>query len=291
MDQLEAGSPLAERDSAAAGFEPSADQGAGVEPQAEDQHGSPDGEYEAPFNLADVPEEFRPDVERYVKQTRSDYTRKTMQLGEERRKIAELQSLDQRLADPESRDDALRELLSRYDLDLEIEGDDADDDELDDDGHQAEFDEEDMPEWARQLLERERQREESEQQEQLTRAQAEAKKRLSDHVGSALEGFREAAYKGQEKLPEDVHDALLGFGMILPAREDGLPDMEAAVAMLEGIEARAVDRFLATKRDIPPLPATRRGTSGTGKADLSSDTERIKRANAVAARHLESGAT
>jgi hypothetical protein len=76
--------------------------------------------------------------------------------------------------------------------------------------------------------------------------------------------------------------------MLIPARDDGLPDMEAAISLLGAIEAKAVDRYIEKMKDAP-LPVTRKGSSGTRTPDMSDDATRLAIANQVAARSLESG--
>jgi len=258
-----------------------ADQAGGPDTQNEDQG------FEAPFALDDVAEEYRGDVERYVKQTQGAFTRKTMELAEERRRVASMADLESRLGNEESRQEALQELLGRYDLELQIDGDEGEAGY--DDGSGTDDQLEELPPWARQLIERDRARDAEHQRERTERGQAEVESRIETHVKGELDGYRTKAY-ADKPLPPEVHDALLGFGMVLPAQPDGLPNMSAAVAMLESIEAAAVQRFVDGRRNTPPPPATRTGSSGTERPDLMNDKERLKRANAVAARHLDGGA-
>lgn len=258
-----------------------------------DQAGGPDTQngdqgFEAPFALDDVAEEYRGDVERYVKQTQGAFTRKTMELAEERRRVASMADLESRLGSEETRQEALQELLGRYDLELQIDGDEGEAGyETGEPGSDEQLEE--LPPWARQLIERDRERDAERQREQTERGRADTESRIETHVNGELDGYRQKAYAESETLPPEVHDALLGFGMVLPAQADGLPNMTAAVELLESIEAAAVQRFVNSKRTAT-LPATRTGSSGTERPDLSNDQERLKRANAVAARHLEGGA-
>jgi hypothetical protein len=255
-----------------------------------DQAGGPDQQggdqgFDAPFDLNDVAEEYRGDVERYVKQTQGAFTRKTMELAEQRNRVAAQADLEARLGDESTRQEALQELLGRYDLELQVEGDDT---EGYDDVPEYGESENELPQWARALVEREQERDAELQRERVERGRTETEQRLESHVRAELDGYRQKAYAKADALPPEVHDALLGFGMVLPARADGMPDMPGAVAMLESIEAAAVQRFIDSRRTTP-LPATRNGSSGTEVPNLNNDAERLKRANAVAARHLEGG--
>jgi hypothetical protein len=250
--------------------------------------GTPAGETSAeehPFSLDAVPEELREHVGRLAKQLQADYTRKTMSLADQRKALQAQIDLEERLANEDTRNEALQELLGRYDLELDL-GDEDEDGEEEGEGFDPEalLDDEDLPEEVKYLLEQEKRREEQAEQE----AQQKALDGLRTHVSTALEGFREANYPAQDSLPAIVNDTLLGLGMYLPAREDGLPDMEAAATMLEAVEAAAVQRFIDSKKDAP-LPATRTGSSGTDKPDLSSDQARLAIANKVAERALRSG--
>ncbi len=245
---------------------PEADSGTSAETPPEAATDQP--EFEAPFKLEDVPEEYRGDVERYVKQTQAAFTRKTMELAEIRSKFdgvdEELIPYLKRLNDDDA-EDAINELADKFGLvpaDVEAAIEQA-------------------PEPSDELATRVEQLEAKDAKE----AEAAQADKIRQHVFEGIDLY--AKEIGVDEIPEPVAKQLIANSLALPARSDGMPDIGAAVENWKQAEAavrdQAVQAYLASKEgDSPDLS----GSSGVQQFDTSTDKGRLEKANAIAERAL-----
>ena len=230
------------------------------------QQADPAEELGAGFRLADVDEAYRPDVERYVKQAQGAFTRKTQELASQRAEAREAVEFQARLEDEGTREQALRELLDRYDLDIEFEDDSEPEVEQADNGQPTEYERRIMA-----LEERDRQRE----VDGYTQA-------VQTRLSTDLAQWAEA--RGLHEAPEHVVNQVLSNLQNMAPLEDGMPDTQAALELYEAEEARVIDAYLKTKRSNRPLDTS--GTSQTTEhVDLSDRNARLKKAQEIAGRY------
>jgi hypothetical protein len=240
-----------------------------------------------PFRLEDVPEEIREHVGRYVKQTHAALTRKTQELAQQRQEVSGLASLKDRLDSDETRVDALKEFLAGYDIDLDFE-----DEEQVEAAAEAVSEEvsDDLASRVARIEAAAQEVRESEQRE----ADEDAQEQYVEQVRSSMEtGFSAFAERqgwkdtgGNPSVPQAVREQITAIVRSMPPIvEDGveLPDMAAAIAVYEGWEASAIERYAQSKR-APTVDAS--GSSGVQKLDMTKPEDRDKAALAVAGRHL-----
>ena len=243
-------------------------------PQPEPDAGQDSG-FDPPFALADVPEEYRDHVDRYVRQARASVLQAKQQFAEqrkaveaEREAIAEyerLAELDTRLRDPGTRLAAAQEFLDAYGLEYEAPGGE------DPYGGPAAEEDAPLPQDPRleELWQREEQREEQERLDYLR-----------GHVEDAIGTWSER--EGRD-MTENERQFVISQAAVLPAADDGLPDMEAALAQLDAYNARLIEDYIQSKKATVPAAG---GESGVPAFSPSNTQERLAAANAVAARHL-----
>lgn len=230
------------------------------------EQADPAEELGAGFTLADVDEAYRPDVERYVKQAQGAFTRKTQELARERAEARDALEFQARLSDEQTREEALRELLNRYDLELEFEDEGGEEPGQDNGAAPSEFD--------RRLAaveQRERQRE--------TDGYAQ---RVQSRLGADLAAW--AQERGMTEAPEQVVNHVLANLQSMAPLDDGMPDTRSALELYEADEARIIDAYVKSKRQNPRMDTS--GTSQTtGHVDLSDRAARLKKAAEIAGRH------
>ena len=231
------------------------------------QQADPAEELGAGFRLADVDEAYRPDVERYVKQAQGAFTRKTQELASQRAEAREAVEFQARLEDEGTREAALRELLNRYDLDIEFEDEEEyEQPEASANGQQVEYDRRIMA-----LEERDRQRE----------ADGYAQ-RVQARLSADLAQWAEA--RGLHEAPEHVLNQVLSNLQNMAPLDDGMPNTQAALELYEAEEARVIDAYLKTKRSNRSLDTS--GTSQTTEhVDLADRSARLKKAQEIAGRY------
>ena len=230
---------------------------------------TPEAALDAPFSLEDVDESYRSDVERYAKQLQGAYTRKTQSLADERAELKQLKTLQGELYsdDPEKRDAALSTLLD--DLGYEIDGNEAPE------GDYEEYvDPVDELKARIDRMETEKVTQQAEQQE-LDAVEAQ--------VTFAEQSL--TAYEQKTPLTETARLAIVTYAGSLPRQENGLPDMESAIALWESDRAEAVEGYLKTKRNAEPAPDLS-GSTGTDQVNLSSRANRLQAAEAAAERAI-----
>ena len=242
-------------------------------PAVEDELGTP-------FKLSEVPEEYREDVERYVKQTHGAFTRKTQELAEFRREAESALEFQRRLESDETRDEALREVLAQYGYEIDEE---ASTEEVEAaveavTDHQAPHSDPDV--LARlQALEAQRAQEEA---ERAAEARSEYVSEVEDRIAEGVSGLAKSL--GQDELSREQTDTLLAIVRQLPPIEGRWPDVEGAVARYEALRAAEIQAYVNSKRVTPVH--TEGSSPGAPKADLSNDKARLAAANAIAGRHL-----
>lgn len=236
---------------------------------------SPEQVLDAPFNLEDVDETYRSDVERYAKQLQGAYTRKTQTLADQKREVQALEELKGNLYsdDPERREEALGKLLG--DLGYEFAGQDNEEVAVDDDIYVDPVDE---------LRSRLDARDAADASAQADAQSAAEVQRQVAFAESALAKLEET-----ETLSETAKTAIVTYAGSLPRTDDGLPNMEGAIKLWESDRAEAVEGYLRTKRDAEPAPDVS-GQTGTTQINLSDRASRLKAAEAAAERAISSHA-
>ncbi len=244
---------------------PVAQQAAEIQGQPAD----PAEELGAGFKLADVDEAYRPDVERYVKQAQGAFTRKTQELASQRAEAREALEFQARLADEGTREEALRELLNRYDLELEFEEPAAPEPDPAVNGG---------AETQSELEQRVAAFEQREHQREVDGYARAVQTRLAADLGQWAEA------RGLAEAPEHVVNQVLSNLQSIAPLDDGMPDTQAALELYEAEEARIIDHYLKSKRQAPRMDTS--GTSQTtSHVDLSDRAARLKKAAEIAGRH------
>lgn len=231
------------------------------------------------FKLEDVPEEYREDVGRYVKQAQGDYTRKTMELAEQRRTVeAEAEQIKairetfDKLESEDTRDEAVMELVKRYGYTFEEA--EAEAEAVEGAGEVAEFRDPRVDEILAQ--------QEADQQaaaDAQAAADGEAfRERIMDHVDDALDAYAET-----EGIPDGIPAAqrrqIIAIAASLPRLEGDLPDMETAIAEFDAEKAAIIEGYLASKRGTVPDVS---GSTGAEKFDPRDSKQRLAAANRIA---------
>lgn len=230
--------------------------------------------FSAPFSMEEVPQEARPYVEQFVKQTRDAFLAKANELAEQRKAIeeagatqAEAVKLVERLNDPEQVVDAMNELAERYDL---VPA-----------GGQVEPSEPPDPnaELANKVESIE-QRLEREDQERVDAARRK-------HVYDGIDSYKESI--GVKELPERVVKQLIAGSLAREPLDNGMPDIAGAIRdWKEAVEAEAEARkaeYLDSKDTDPPDLA---GGTGIEEIDASTSQGRRRKAEAIAERAMAS---
>jgi hypothetical protein len=243
-------------------------------------------QFEAPFNINDVPAEYREHVERYTKQVHGAFTRKTMELAQQRQAAEQAVAFYDRFhADDEAaRDAAVTEYLKANGWDLGEEEETSPAETTDA-----------PPAHDPELLAR------IERAEQQLQARDEADQRaaheayLEDFQGRYESGVDQWAkangYESGDKLPDYLKTQIAGYVRGVPAVnaqgqpvtgefEARYPNMDAALALLDADRAA----YLASK-DVP-TPNTKAVTATQHRPAPTTDQERRARALEVAGRHL-----
>lgn len=229
----------------------------------------PAEELGAGFKLADVDEAYRPDVERYVKQAQGAFTRKTQELARERQQARDALDFQARLEDDQTREEALRELLNRYDLDLELE---------DDGGYEPDAGSNGAGETEAELVRRLAAIEARESQREADGYAQRVQTRLAADLNEWAQG------RGMEEAPEHVVNQVLANLQNMAPLDDGMPDTRGALELYEAEEARVIEHYLKGKRSVPRVDTS--GTSQTtSHVDLSDRSARLRKAAEIAGRH------
>jgi len=226
--------------------------------------------YEAPFTLADVPDEMRSHVQKYVDQVRSDYDRKMGTIGENRRDLAAKSDLFERLENEDTVEVAFNDLAELYGMEPM-----SNEEPLDSQEHETEDAGEEKSELETEVAElRERDNERTrDRQKQLVR----------DHVTAGLGAYAKSIDVAADDINPAVASAITLMAMSSPVRHDGLPDMEGAVEAWDSAEKASIERYVVSKRAQTPEVT---GGSGVTDMDMSDPKQRIAAMEAIAARHL-----
>ncbi len=237
--------------------------------------------FEAPFKLEDVPEEYRHHVEHYIARTRPAVTSAFQEASQVRAAAEEALQYVDALNSPDTAYEVLRDTLDEYGIELtediwaaaqQASGQDEPGD--------AEHLQPNDP-TLKYLVEREQAREAAEQAE---RDQAESA-RARQHVQSHLSALAEARGYGEDatSVPSEISTAVAAFAAVLPYSPDGQPNMQGAQEMLEALEAKAVQDYLARKQ---PEQVPGGGGAGERRADLSDPKQRFALAEEIAQRAM-----
>lgn len=256
--------------------------------------------FDAPFNINDVPAEYREHVERYQKQLQGAFTQKTQELSTERSQLGEWVERLQILNgdDREAKIALYNELLDP--LGFELPSGEADE-EFDDGTQPPAGDAElvgeapegsQLPPELTEALEFLMGRELQRAAQERTQQEDTARENLTTHVEGALEKFGqgrgyEAGEDGKPQIPGHVRDAILSRAIALPKGADGMPDMTSAIAAYEAWEAAAVQEYVNRKGGATPAVPDASGVTGqTQQFDLSTDEGRRQKALSIVGRHL-----
>lgn len=228
-----------------------------TEAPAVDSGTSPESEaqFEAPFNIHDVPEEVRPHVERYQRQLQGAYTKKTQSLAEQRAQFDQAQQAAQYMAALHSDPDVQRQEFQRLaqSLGYEIE-----------EPEEAYVDPTDHLNQRLSAVEQTFEQAQAAQQEQqyLASLAQDADQRLGQ-MGiddpQAREWIKRTAAAGYELT------------------DDGTLDVDAAYAEFRAMEEHLVKEYVKSKRS-PQAPG---GVQGQVKPDLSTPEGRVRHAASV----------
>ena len=252
-------------------------------PQAETEapDAAPELDLPVPFRMADIEEELRPGVQRYIDSAKPAVTRAFQEAAQVKRQAEQALELQQALDSPDSAYEALSELLDRYNLELDRESFDtalSSRDEPEADPYIPEGGVGD--EAIDYLLQRERDREAAEQQAQ----EDEQAENLRATINGSLSSFaEELGYDDENPLPQPVRDDVLAHALAIPPLEDGMPDMDGAIERHKAAAAIAEQRYLKSKRGVQPPTG---GGPGEKRLDIRNDRDRLAAANRVAARRV-----
>ena len=236
----------------------------------------------ASFKLDDVPEEYREHVERYVRMTHGAFTRKSQTVAQQRKEAEAAIALQAKLNDPETRDEALRELLS-------TSGWSVMEDEPTAASATAEVEEGTTPEPAAAVttdpdlaarIEKIEQAQAAATAAQAAEQREEYLDAVQDVIDEGMEELRSEL--GLDDVPAHVKELVLGFAKQLPAVEGLWPDMKGAAARYQELRAAEIQAYVATKR-APDVNAA--GSAGTPKFNPKDRKERLAAMEAIAGRH------
>lgn len=237
--------------------------------------GTPHDAIELPFRLEDVEnEEHRAWLQGRQAQMQAGYT-KAIQKHQER--FAPFQTLADQLAadDDTARLRALAEFAESHGIELDIEDDG---DPADDGAGPDPFADPADPLQARidALEEREQQR----QQDQFRDA-------FNAHAHAGLEALaQQVGADGVSALPEFVRDEVIEIAGRLERRPDGLLNMDDAIVEHLARQAARDEAIRAKYRGSKDVPHVQIGSSEADPSvDLTDQKQRLKAAEAVAARH------
>jgi hypothetical protein len=237
--------------------------------------------FEAPFRLEDVPEEHRQYVEHYIARTRPEVTRAFQEAAEVRRAAEQALAHVDALNSPDTAFEVLRDTLDEYGIDL-TEDIWAAAQASQGAGPAGTADELQPSDPAIQFLVERAQREDQEREAQAEAAQATRdREHVQTHLATlaAARGYGEAA----TDVPEEISNGVAAFAAVLPYSTDGTPNLSAAQEMVEAIEAKAVQDYLARKR---PDPVPEGGGAGDRRADLTDPKQRFALATEIADRAM-----
>jgi hypothetical protein len=253
-------------------------------PQAETEapDGAPELDLPVPFRMADIEEELRPGVQRYIDSAKPAVTRAFQEAAQVKRQAAQALELQQALDSPDSAYEALSELLDRYNLELDRDSFDT--------ALQSRAEPEADPypdvepgagdEAIDYLLTREREREAAEREQ----AETEQAEEMRSTINGALSGFAEdLGYTEDDPLPEPIREDVLAHALAIPPLEDGMPDMDGAIERYKAAAAIVEQRYLRSKRGVQPPTG---GGPGEKRLDIRNDRDRLEVANRVAARRV-----
>lgn len=211
------------------------------------------------FDLSQVPDDAdREWFESQVKNLRSDYTRKTQTLAEQRKQVQQVQEIIEAVRDPQHPKYA--EAMEYLGLELADDDDDPDDFDADDP----------VAKLEREVAELRRER----QQEQMTAQQQAQAEALENTLVERIDEVQNA--EGREfSEPE------LKFILNYKAGDDGLPDVRAGVEGLkEYLKAQRQD-WANSKKNPPRGPGA--GVPGSRELDITDSAKRQAVAEEVAA--------
>ncbi|MGD9714101.1 MAG: hypothetical protein AB7V46_18880 [Thermomicrobiales bacterium] len=215
------------------------------------------------FDIDSVPEEYRDYVDTFRKSLQADYTRKRQADSETVRQAEQAQAVYDALLDEERALDVLSAL--GYSL-------------AEDDDDEFELDEDQIPDPNLRVDELEQSLAQREEQAQLAQAQ-----QLEElYLGEQIEAIEDEL--GREFSQEETN--LLAIYANQYRDQDGLPDVRAASAVLDGVFAERQRAVLAPKANAPRQ--VRQGATATRADDLSTEEGRMAAMERAAARAMGS---
>lgn len=220
---------------------------------------------EIPFNINDVPEDYRSHVEAYVKQTQGAFTKKTQGLAEQRKQYEAAQAdaafLQSLRSDPEVQQAVLRELAEAHGYDM----DDVED-EFEDDQDGATEGANHDPRLDELLAERDAEKQSAEWESFVSGVES--------HCETELAAL--ASEEGRD-LSDSEKDMIVSYALSLPMDGQNRPPVKEAFAALRKLEAEWQTRWIESKRS----PQVNSGTQGSEQFDALDKQSRLDRMAAI----------
>jgi hypothetical protein len=206
------------------------------------------------FDLSSVPDDLRPDAERYAQEVKKhfqgDYTRKTQSLAEERREIERAQQLQQALRNPQVAPAVLAQLGYDEKKVLEMYGYQPEEQEL-----SEEPDLYDEVQGIKQTLAQREAAEQSARQEEA----------VTDYIAEQIEALEK---KEDREFDPEEHQLLDAYARQFA--KEGVPDVEGAFGLLDGIVSSRQKQWIESKKTPRPPGG---GRPGSRTVDLSKESE------------------
>jgi hypothetical protein len=230
-------------------------------PEAEQAEAEVEGIDLDNFDLAQVPEDAdREWFEARYGDLRSDYTRKTQELADQRKQVS---AIVDAIKDPEHPSHA--EVMDYLGLEF-ADDEDAEESEYD-------FDEGDPLAEIRQEIAALKQEREQEQQF-LSQQQQEAA--LEDYLESSITDLQRR--EGIDEFNDDELALLVNAAVAMP-NEQGQPDIDAAYARFKGAFAARQKAWMGSKR-APRAPGD--GVPGSAELDVTDRSQRLSESERIA---------
>lgn len=237
---------------------------------------------ELPFTLDSIEDpNQRAWLEARQAQMQAGFTKALQQQRTQLEAVRPLQTIQERLSDPAQTRQALAELAAEHGIELEFE----------DDGAQPGYVDDGTPPSADPALEARLAAIEQEfQAQRQAETQAQQQQRFVSHAAASLNEYATSelgAGKTADDLPGHVRDGIVAFAMAQPRVEGDLLDMQAGIDLWKAhraeLELELRKSFVGSK-DTPTPDLS--GEVAEQHRDLTDRRERLKAAEAVAARHV-----
>lgn len=229
------------------------------------------------FNIADVPEEYRPHVEQIHRQLQSDYTKKRQSEAERVRQAESALAFVDALQSEEQRADALKQIADAFGPEavLDALGFEIDDPDAPDVGQATELDDVDTDDPIARLeaqihaLQAER---EVERQQQQTAQEQQQEQELLDRIDEHVTSEIDALTSIHGEISEDEEELIVGHALAnLPPDANGMPQIRKAYESLNGVWNARQKRWAKSKETTHVAPG---GTAATQVPDLDQEMDR-----------------